>query len=67
MNCPHCNTEMDNWYYARFSGSGPWKDKPWPCKKCGLLKDGSKPKEIKDDDTKGPFVRIQEPNGMRSY
>ena len=65
MNCPHCNTEMDNWYYARFSGSGPWKDEPWPCKKCGLLKDGSKPKEIKYESKL--MVCIDEPSGRRSY
>lgn len=38
---------MDNWSWIRFSGQGNWKDVQWPCKTCGLLKNGKKPKEIK--------------------
>jgi hypothetical protein len=46
---------MDNWTWIRFSGQGSWADRYWPCKACGLLKDGSKPPEI-ETITGGIFV-----------
>jgi len=71
-NCPHCKQEINDWYWIRFEGVGAWKDnerqKYYACPKCNKRFDGSEIPEIKEvEGQKGPSVRIQEPNGMRSY
>lgn len=70
MNCPHCNEVINDWYWIRFEGIGPWKDKNtyWGCPKCKKRFDGSEiPKVIDNNKHKGPTAIIQEPNGIRSY
>jgi len=69
-NCPHCDQQIEDWYWIRFEGIGSWKDKNtyWGCPKCKKRFDGSEVPEVKETEgQKGPSVRIQELNGMRSY
>lgn len=68
--CPNCNQVMEVWQYIRLAGLGVWKDKNTyqSCPKCNKRFDGSEVPEVKEiEGQKGPSVRIQEPNGMRSY
>lgn len=70
MNCPHCNEQIDDWYWIRFEGTGAWKDRNtyWGCPKCNKRFDGSEIPKVKEvEGQKGPTVRIQEVNGMKSY
>ena len=63
MECKNCHEPMDLWTWVRYNGHGPWVKSPWACKKCGLLKDGTQPKEIIIPPM--PFVKMNEHRGAR--
>lgn len=54
---------MDIWEWLRYSGHGPWVNNIWPCKKCGYLKSGKKPKPI--DLKPIGFIKINEHRGAK--
>lgn len=63
MKCFNCQEEMGIWDWVRYAGKGPWADKSWACKKCGLKKDGTKPKEVIIPPL--GFVKMNEHRGAR--